>query len=61
MSKSKYSPEFRAMVAQEYINRVGSLCYLADKYQFSVPSLLFTAQYQLQPRLPLSVHYSGTP
>ncbi len=33
MSKSKYSPEFRAMVAQEYIDRSGSLHYLADKYQ----------------------------
>ena len=33
MPKSKYSPEFRAMVAQEYIDRAGSLYYLADKYQ----------------------------
>lgn len=33
MSKSKHSPEFRAMVAQEYIDGVGSAYYLADKYQ----------------------------
>lgn len=33
MSKSKHSPEFRAMVAQEYIDGIGSAYYLADKYQ----------------------------
>ena len=35
MSKSKHTPEFRAMVAQEYIDGVGSAYYLADKYQVS--------------------------
>ncbi len=32
MSKSKHTPEFRAMVAQEYIDGGGSAYYLADKY-----------------------------
>ena len=32
MSKSKYTPEFRAMVAQEYIDGAGSAYSLADKY-----------------------------
>lgn len=32
MSKSTHTPEFRAMVAQEYLNGVGSCYYLADKY-----------------------------
>ena len=32
MSKSIYTPEFRAMVAQNYINGADSYYYLADKY-----------------------------
>lgn len=35
MSKSRFSPEFRAMVAQEYIDGAGSFAYLGDKYQLS--------------------------
>ena len=35
MSKSKHTPEFRAMAAQDYIDGVGSAYYLADKYQVS--------------------------
>jgi transposase-like protein len=32
MPKSPHTPEFRAMVAQEYINGDGSFYYLSDKY-----------------------------
>ena len=32
MPRSKYSPEFRAMVSQEYIDGEGSVHFLADKY-----------------------------
>ena len=35
MSKSKYTSEFRAMVAQEYIDGTNSMRYLADKYYIS--------------------------
>ena len=35
MSKSKYTSEFRAMVAQEYIDGTNSIRYLADKYHIS--------------------------
>lgn len=32
MAKSPHTPEFRAMVSQEYLNNSGSYNYLADKY-----------------------------
>ena len=32
MSKSKHAPEFRAMVAKEYIDGAGSSYELAEKY-----------------------------
>ena len=32
MAKSPHTPEFRAMVSQEYLNNPGSYNYLADKY-----------------------------
>ncbi len=32
MPRSKYSPEFRAMVLQEYIDGEGSVHFLANKY-----------------------------
>lgn len=32
MPRSKYAPEFRAMVSQEYIDGEGSVHFLADKY-----------------------------
>ena len=35
MSKSKHTSEFRAMVAQEYIDGTNSMRYLADKYYIS--------------------------
>ena len=39
MSKSNHTPEFRAMVAQEYINGAGSAYYLADKYHIGRTTL----------------------
>ena len=39
MPKSKYSPEFRAMVSQEYIDGVGSVHFLADKYGIGYSTL----------------------
>ena len=35
MSKSKWSADFRAKVAQEYLDGKGSFYYLADKYHMS--------------------------
>ena len=39
MPRSKHSPEFRAMVSQEYINGVGSVRFLADKYGIGYSTL----------------------
>ncbi|MBO5486121.1 MAG: transposase [Eubacterium sp.] len=39
MPKSKYSPEFRARVSQEYIDGVGSVHFLADKYGIGYSTL----------------------
>lgn len=39
MPKSKYSPEFRAGVSQEYIDGVGSVHFLADKYGIGYSTL----------------------
>lgn len=36
---SKYSPEFRAMVSQEYIDGKGSVHFLADKYGIGYTTL----------------------
>lgn len=48
MSKSKYSPEFRAMVAQEYLDGHGSLPYLAEKYKIGSTTLAeWVAKYRL--------------
>ncbi len=48
MSKSKYSPEFRAMVAQEYLDGHGSRPYLAEKYKIGSTTLAeWVAKYRL--------------
>lgn len=39
MSRSKHSPEFRAMVSQEYIDGTGSVHFLADKYGIGYSTL----------------------
>ena len=39
MPRSKYSPEFRAMVSQEYIDGEGSVHFLADKYGIGYTTL----------------------
>lgn len=39
MPKSKYSPEFRSRVSQEYIDGVGSVHFLADKYGIGYSTL----------------------
>ena len=39
MSKSKHSPEFRAKVSQEYLDGIGSVRFLADKYGIGYTTL----------------------
>ena len=39
MPRSKHSPEFRAKVSQEYINGIGSVHFLADKYGIGYSTL----------------------
>ena len=39
MPKSKYSPEFRAKVSQEYLDGIGSIQFLADKYSIGYSTL----------------------
>ena len=39
MSKSPHTPEFRAMVSQEYLDGLGSYEYLATKYQIGSTQL----------------------
>ena len=39
MPRSKYSPEFRAMVSQEYIDGEGSVHFLANKYGIGYTTL----------------------
>ena len=39
MSKSKHSPEFRAKVSQEYLDGIGSVHFLADKYGIGYTTL----------------------
>ncbi len=39
MLRSKHSPEFRAMVSQEYINLAGSANFLAAKYGIGCSTL----------------------
>lgn len=39
MPKSKHPPEFRAMVSQEYIDGIGSVRFLADKYGIGYTTL----------------------
>lgn len=48
MSKSSYTPEFRAMVSQEYLDGLGSYDSLAVKYQISRTQLReWVAKYKL--------------
>lgn len=39
MSRSKHSPEFRAKVSQEYIDGIGSVHFLANKYVIGYSTL----------------------
>lgn len=39
MPRSKHSPEFRAKVSQEYVDGIGSVHFLADKYGMSYATL----------------------
>ncbi|MFR7953798.1 MAG: transposase [Ruminococcus sp.] len=39
MPKSKHSPEFRAKVSQEYLDGIGSIQFLADKYSIGYSTL----------------------
>ena len=39
MPKSKHSPEFRATVSQEYLDGIGSVHFLADKYGIGYTTL----------------------
>ena len=39
MPKSKHSPEFRAKVSQEYLDGIGSVHFLADKYGIGYTTL----------------------
>ena len=39
MAKSKWSPEFRATVSQEYLDGLGSFCSLAEKYHVGETTL----------------------
>lgn len=39
MAKSKWSPEFRATVSQEYLDGLGSFCSLAEKYHIGETTL----------------------
>lgn len=39
MPKSKHSPEFRAKVSQEYLDGMGSVQFLADKYSIGYSTL----------------------
>lgn len=39
MPKSKHSPEFRAKVSQEYLDGIGSVRFLADKYGIGYTTL----------------------
>lgn len=39
MPRSKHSPEFRAKVSQEYIDGIGSVHFLADKYEIGYSTL----------------------
>ena len=39
MSKSPHTPEFRAMVSQEYLDGLGAYTFLAVKYQIGIQTL----------------------
>lgn len=48
MSKSPHTPEFRAMVSQEYLDGLGSYDFLANKYQIGSTTLKqWVAKYRL--------------
>ncbi len=48
MSKSPHTPEFRAMVSQEYLDGLGSYDFLANKYQIGSKTLnQWVAKYRL--------------
>ena len=48
MAKSPHTPEFRAMVSQEYLDGLGSYNFLADKYQIGSKTLKqWVAKYKL--------------
>lgn len=48
MSKSPHTPEFRAMVSQEYLDGLGSYDFLANKYQIGSKTLKqWVAKYRL--------------
>lgn len=48
MSKSPHTPEFRVMVSQEYLDRLGSYDFLANKYQIGSKTLKqWVAKYRL--------------
>ena len=39
MPKSKHSPEFRPKVSQEYLDGIGSIQFLSDKYSIGYSTL----------------------
>ena len=43
MPKSKHSPEFRAKVSQEYLDGIGSIQFLADKYSIGYSTVNYSA------------------
>jgi hypothetical protein len=40
MSKSPHIPEFRAKAAQEYLDGLGSIQHLADKYHVGIIAII---------------------
>lgn len=48
MAKSPHTPEFRAMVSQEYLDGLGSYDFLANKYQIGSKTIKqWVAKYRL--------------
>lgn len=59
MSKSPYTPEFRAKVSQEYLDGVGSYDYISDKYDIGKKTLQqWVAKYRIY-GIVAFVHKSG--
>ena len=59
MSKSPYTPEFRAKVSQEYLNGVGSYDYISAKYEIGKKTLhQWVAKYRIY-GIAAFVHKSG--